>query len=90
VRVGAPPIYWPASGFIYTRTNYRDSFVLQVFGSVDALGAVLARKHRIMPSLPRPILRSNTGLTDPRSTGSAPPPRVRDISAVRGTMKTRS
>jgi hypothetical protein len=43
-----------------------------------------------MPSLPRPIPRSNAGLTDPRSTGAAPPPRVRDILAVRGTLKPRS
>jgi hypothetical protein len=43
-----------------------------------------------MPSLPRPISRSNAGLSDPRSTGAAPPGRVRDILALRGTMKTRS
>jgi hypothetical protein len=64
--------------------------VLQVFGSVDALGAVPARKHNTMPpSLPRQIPRANAGLNDPRSTGVAPPTRVRDISAVRGTMKTK-
>jgi hypothetical protein len=39
------------------------------------------------PSLPRQIPRANAGLNDPRSTGVAPPTRVRDISAVRGTMK---
>ena len=66
------------------------SFVLQVAGSVDAHGAVPARKHNTMPSLPRPIPRANAGLTDPRSTGAAPPTRVRDILAVRGTMKTTS
>lgn len=71
--------------------SYCDDSVLYVSGSVDALGAVPARKHNIMPSLPRPTSRSNAGLSDPRSTGSAPPPtRVRDISAVRGTIKTRS
>jgi hypothetical protein len=43
-----------------------------------------------MPSLPRPISRSNAGLNDPRSTGAAPPVRVKDILAVRGTLKTRS
>lgn len=49
-----------------------------------------ARKHDIMPSLPRPIPRTNAGLNDPRSTGAAPPVRVRDILALRGTLKTRS
>ena len=43
-----------------------------------------------MPRLPNPISRANAGLTDPRSTGAAPPTRVRDILALRGTMKTRS
>jgi hypothetical protein len=44
-----------------------------------------------MASLPRPILpRSNSGLNDSRSTGAAPPGRVRDILALRGTIKTRS
>lgn len=70
--------------------SYPLGFVLQVVGSVDALGAVPARKHKTMLSLPRPISRSNAGLTDPRSTGAAPPACVRDILAVRGTMKTRS
>jgi hypothetical protein len=41
------------------------------------------------PSLPRQIPRANAGLNDPRSTGAAPPTRVRDISAVRGTIKTK-
>jgi len=42
------------------------------------------------PSLPRQIPRANAGLNDLRSTSAAPPPtRVRDISAVRGTIKTK-
>jgi hypothetical protein len=64
--------------------------VIQAVGSVDALGAVPARKHSTMPSLPRPIPRSNAGLADCRSTGPNPPGRVRDVLAFRGTLKTTS
>ena len=41
------------------------------------------------PSLPRQIPRATGGLNDPRSTGAAPPTRVRDISAIRGTIKSK-
>jgi hypothetical protein len=44
----------------------------------------------MMPNLPRPIPRTVAGLNDPRSTGAAPPFRVRDILALRGTLKSRS
>ena len=76
--------------FICEQLNYCDEFVLWIIGSVDALGAVPARKHNPMPSPIRPIPRATAGLTDPRSTGAAPPGRVRDVLALRGTMKTRS
>jgi hypothetical protein len=38
----------------------------------------------------RPITRGNAGLNDPRSTGGGPPGRVRDVLALRGTMKAGS
>jgi hypothetical protein len=80
-----------SSRFIYEHQNYHEEFVLLIGSSVDAFGAVPARKHNFMASLPRPILpRSNSGLTDSRSTCAAPPGRVRDILALRGTIKTRS
>lgn len=38
-----------------------------------------------MSNLPKPLPRPQGGLTDPRSTGGRPRPRLGDILALRGT-----
>ena len=43
-----------------------------------------------MRELNRPNARPKPGFNDPRSTGSGPPRPVRDILALRGTIKIRS
>ena len=57
----------------------------------DALRtSLLTREHIIMSKLIRPVPRANAGLNDARSTGAGATGRVRDLLALKGTMKTRS
>lgn len=41
----------------------------------------------VMSHLTIPVTTRKATLTDPRSTGSAPRPRPRDVLALRGTLK---
>jgi hypothetical protein len=60
------------------------------YGPDDALSVVPVRKRHSMSRLIRPLAGANAGLSDPRSTGARPPKPVRDITALRGTIKTNS
>ena len=46
-------------------------------------------RKTIMSKLIQPMSRANAGLNDARSTGGGPTARVRDILALRGTLKQR-